>query len=288
MKLVSSPLRSCLHVLVAAGVSCAAAQATTLTYYIDVFSGIAASITPIVPGPGVPMQVPAGGTTVTIQIPQFNTALGTLTQVDFLLNTYSTATATATNSNPDSSETYSNLNTSMPITVSQISAPNVSLGTTNTAGVPSGTVGPATQGFLVFPLSGGLTPTICTTVLHGTVDNSGTNCDVPTGAITATQQNNTGLTATGMNSTSITSGLAAFASASPVNIAYQGIVGAISVNGTETSGNGDLQFSGSGQAGAIFEVTYEYVPLNTPEPTSMMLIGSSILGLGLLLRKKRK
>ena len=287
MKLVPSPLRSGLQLLIAAAVSCVATQASTLTYYIDVFSGIAASTTPITPGPGVPVQVPAGGTTVTIQVPQFNTALGTLTQVDFLLNTFSTATATVTNSNPNSSETYSNLNTSMPITVSQMGPPNVSLGTTNTAGVASGSVGAATPTILQIPLSPGFTATVCTSI-GGTVDPDGIHCDLPTGGVTPTQQNNTGLSATGTASNSITSALGAFESASPVNVPYQGIVGSISVNGTETSGNGDLQFSGSGQAGAIFEVTYEYIPLNSPEPTTMVLIGSSILGLGLLLRRTRK
>ncbi len=260
--------------------SCLAAQANTVSYYIDVFSGaLVATTTPIASGPGVPVQIPAGASPVQIAIPQFNSALGTLTQVDFQLNTFSTATASATNSNTASSENYVNLNTSMPITVSQIAAPNVSLSVTNTAGVPGGTVAAASS--TTIPLSGTFTAPVCTLV-GGIV--SGGNCimTVPT------EQDNPGLTAANSASNTVTSGLDVFESLVPVNLLFNALVGNITVAGTETSGNGDLHFSGSGTAGAIFEVTYEYTLVDTPEPTSMLLIGSSFLGLGLILRKKRK
>ncbi len=267
-----------LQVLVGAGLSCAGAHAATLTYYIDVFSGtLVAGTSPITANPpSVPVQVAAGGSPTTIGVPQFNTGLGTLTQVDFTLLTYSTADATVTNKNTGSSENYTNLSTSMPITVSQITAPNVSLSATNTAGVPSGTVGAA--GTTSIPI--GIITTGTCTALGGTVSSG--NCILPI----PTTQDNPGLTATNSDGTSINSGLSAFEGASPINVMFQALVGAITVTGTETTGNGDLSFGGSGTAGAIFEVTYEYNAVLTPEPTSMVLIGSSILGLGLLLRRK--
>jgi hypothetical protein len=65
---------------------------------------------------------------------------------------------------------------------------------------------------------------------------------------------------------------------------------AVAITGTSTDPHStSLAFQGSGQMGAIATVTYTYSEIATPapEPVTFTLLGSSLIGLGLVARRKR-
>jgi hypothetical protein len=275
MSCAASPLRFPLLLIALVGGS-VSAQANTISYWVDIFSGDPASLTPLI----VPTEVAAGTAPVTISVPQFNEGKGTLTAVNFTLVTAMTATATVTNTDSTASHTFDGLKASMPLTVSELPS-GVSLSTTATAGPVAGSVAKATLS--VLPLgsfAGFLTAGECVT-LGGKV--VGANCDFTT---------NTTASFLGTTVTSSTSAsgapLSLYESFAPAGLKYQTTNLTINVTGNETSGNGKLQFAGSGTGGGILEVDYVFTPAAVPEPTTMILIGSSMFGLGLLLRKKAR
>jgi len=293
------------------------ANASTLTYYVDIFSGNPAQLT-LPTGTGVPTQSTADAGPVTVYVPQFNTTDANpghafqLTSVTFTLleasvatvavnnfdNTGKTTTTTATAcfaaggdhwvagtngcTGIPKTDTFNQLNATMPLSIQQDNFPHVSLTTSDTTSPDKSGVAGAGHYLTVTAA----TASDCTTA-GGFLYNSTTEvCSLP--FIVSGQTSFSGLNATATNSTSINFFLDLFESQHPVNIPYDALVGDISVHGTETSGNGALQFSGLGTAGGIFEVQYNYTEVITPEPASMVLIGSSILTIGLLLRRKQR
>jgi hypothetical protein len=297
---------------------CAAgANASTLTYYVDIFSGNPAQLT-LPTGTGVPTQSTADAGAVTVFVPQFDrndpnpNHVFQLTSVTFTLLEASVASVTVNNvdntgkattstaaacfaaggdawvagtngcTGIPKTDTFNKLNATMPLSVQQDDAPFVSVSTTDTTAPDKSGIAAAGQYLTVMEPTAG----DCTSA-HGFLYDSGTKaCTIP--FIVSGQTSFNGLTASGSNSVSINSFLNLFESLSPVNLPYDAAVGDIGVQGTETSGNGALQFSGAGTAGGIFEVQYNYIEITTPEPASMLLIGSSILSIGLLLRRKQR
>jgi hypothetical protein len=66
------------------------------------------------------------------------------------------------------------------------------------------------------------------------------------------------------------------------------VTDAVSVSGTSTDAHSSsLAYQGSGQMGAIATFTYTYTEVETPEPLTFALVGSSLIGLGLVMRRKR-
>jgi hypothetical protein len=293
------------------------ANASTLTYYVDIFSGNPAQLT-LPTGTGVPTQSTADAGPFSVFVPQFDTNdpnpghAFQLTSVTFTLLEASVATVAVNNIDATGkattataaacfaaggdhwvsgangctgipkTDTFTQLNATMPLSIQQVGYPNVAVSTTDTTAPDKSGVAAAGHYLTVTEPTAG----DCTAA-GGFLYNSSTHaCSLP--FIVSGVTTFSGLTGSGSNSTSITNFLNLFESQHPVNIAYDAAVGDISVHGTETSGNGALQFSGFGTAGGIFEVQYNYTEIITPEPASMVLIGSSILTLGLLLRRKQR
>jgi len=296
----------------------AGAHAATLTYYVDIFSGNPAQLT-LPTGTGVPTQSTANAGPATVLIPQFDRSdpnpnhIFSLTSVTFTLLESSIATATVLNVDNSGTtttataalcfaaggdhwvsgtngctgvlktDTFSGLNATMPLSVTMDVFPFVSVLSTDTTSPNKS--GVAAKGH--YSTFTNVTASVCSANggFNWTSANGGT-CFLP--LVVAGQTSFSGLTASGSNSTSITSFLGLFESLTPGSISFDALVGDIGVQGTQNTSNGSVSFTGSGTAGGIFEVQYNFTEIVVPEPASMVLIGSSILTIGLLLRRKQR
>jgi len=236
----------------------AAANADTLTYYVDIFGGCTAngggcpgtsptgsstaSTTPILLSSAI---LEAAGTQNTVTTPEFDTALGTLDSVTITLETEFVGGLQVFNISGvahDFTGGFANI----PLTVSGSSLPTVS-GTPGVTGL-SGTVQPGIGNPYVSPSD------------------------------TYTASNSTGLLTTGL---SAFEGLGDFS----YNVCQVAADCSASNGATQVGGNGAL-FNGTyGNAGGILEVTYDY-STGTPEPASFFVVGAALLGGGFAWRRR--
>lgn len=119
---------------------------------------------------------------------------------------------------------------------------------------------------------------------------SGSNCHHQTSSINTVSDgviDYNGLTASLLGpTTTVTTGLSAFNAPLSYNFGSSITVGAACC--TPTPPQNVVNFGGSGFAQGELQVTYSYTLTNVPEPGSMFLIGSSMLAVGFLLRRKKR
>ncbi len=245
-------------VVLAAGLGSLTAHASVLTYYVDVFAnGALGTTTATTTNPVAASQL-GPGTSATVLIPKLNQLsdpnpgmMYILTGVQLTLTWASNGTVQVTNL-----DCVFGLGTCPPVDI------------------------PFTSASSDVPLSltlGGVTvnaPGIAGPV-SGVAKNSNDG-----GPVTSFP----GLHGSG-SSTNPAANLALFEGLGNATIGGSVSNGAQSYTGSANSGFPPvLFFGGSSTTGAILKVQYTYSETQTPEPTSMVLIGSSIIGLGLLLR----
>jgi hypothetical protein len=90
------------------------------------------------------------------------------------------------------------------------------------------------------------------------------------------------------NNTVIGNGLNSYYGNGITTLSFNFTSGDAGYSGTEVGGNGHLAFGGTALDGAGIVVTYNYDTLTIPEPGSFVMLGSALLGLGLVIRKRSK
>jgi hypothetical protein len=112
---------------------------------------------------------------------------------------------------------------------------------------------------------------------------------VPGFAVNPTTNWFSGLTGSGTsNNTVIGPGLAAYQGVGANNLSFTFNSGNGSYGGVQTDGSGSLFFGGSAQVGATIQVTYNYDQVAVPEPGTFAILGSALIGLGVVVRRRRK
>lgn len=296
-------------------VSVVAASANSVSYYVDVFgncgnqTGICsappalASTTPIALNS---VNLEPGGISNTIKVPNFNTSIGTLQSVSLLLDWTFTGDVDVLNSDDahhDSSagiHGFTNASASIPLTISGSLLPTINA-TVAIAGInsPVGQVAAPTENFtqlmswnsyysFIEPTA--TSPANGCALYGGTYSSAnGGTCTVATtpatytpGEYTSPQTTQSCTTNLPNNCTSLTlnSGFGAFEAAGYQPFTYNVGASAATYGGSENGQTHFLHFGGSGNGGAVLEVTYNYTPLATPEPASMLMVGILLLGGG--------
>jgi hypothetical protein len=265
-----------------------AAQASTLTYYIDVFGSTSYGNTTLIP---VSSSTEMGaGATATISVPKLDMSSApagfeyVLTSAQLTLTWESDGSVNITNlscfdftaGGGCQEIPFQNASASVPMTVTMggvtVVAPGVAgpLSSSSTT-CPSSPITCAT-----YPGEVGYVAGANETVINGgqTSSYSGLHYgpvhgDDPTGNPVGNLSLFEGF-GPGTIFGSVGNGIQSFAGNVPLGY------------------HSDLAFGGTSKTGGILSVTYTFVQVPVPEPTSMVLIGSSILGLGLLLRRKAR
>jgi len=258
------------HILTAASLAvlaCGIASADTVAYNGTVTY------------PGAQSLPAATDFTYSISLPDFNSSLGTLTGVEIIF--YATETVTSLNLVNSGTNTSSNFTATIDSLVTQ----NFS-NSANSADVFHGTGGAAIS----------FAPYETPTITLGGSSNTGT---CPTGTPSASCNNVTYnlnveddvvkegyTTVTGLN------GLTGVAKAGTSISDYVGsgnfTIGG-NTSGSYTIGGGGSASASIASTGAVAaEVDYTYTPVSaTPEPTTMVLFGSALVGLGLIRKRAR-
>jgi hypothetical protein len=86
-------------------------------------------------------------------------------------------------------------------------------------------------------------------------------------------------------------GLGAYEGNGPANLIFQATSGDVGHTGTEVGSSGFLSFGGQANVGGTIQILYTYSQNPTgevPEPVTMVLVGSAMLGIGVVFRKRRK
>lgn len=245
-------------------------NASTLTYWVDVFGGGCSGTNNTNCLPGTvqggfttpPGSLPAPTTaapnaTSTLAIPQFNQATDpnpgfhyVLTQVALSLNWSATGTVSILD-NTNANVSFNSASAQSNMTLQAGTAQVVALG--------SATQGPGTA--------------VC--------------CNIVNGPSYFGMTTFSGLTGTG--SASQTPGnLSYFEGFGTGNVTASVATTAVSAGGSSSDPNAShLFYNGNANMGAILEVTYTYTEsTNTPEPATVVLVGGALIGVGLLSRRR--
>ncbi|MDR3699913.1 MAG: PEP-CTERM sorting domain-containing protein [Candidatus Sulfopaludibacter sp.] len=255
-------LRGVLHLLVAAALGSVAAHASILNYYVDVFAnGALGTTTATTTNPASASQL-GPGTSASVLIPKLNQLsdpnpgeMYILTGVQLTLSWVSSGTVQVSNldclfgigSCPPVDIPFTSASSNVPLT---LTLGGVTVNAPGVAGPVSGTAKNSTDGGPVNSFAG----------QHG----SGSTGN-PVGNLALFE---------GFGNSTISGNV------SNGSQAYSGTAGA----GYPPA----LSFGGTSTTGAVLQVQYTYTQaqIPVPEPTSMALIGSAMLGFGLLLRRR--
>ena len=251
MRLGNRPIRGLLYLVIPVVLASIPARASMLIYYVDVFgNGAGGTTIATTTAPGSTTEI-GGGVSATVLIPKLNQLSAPPGELYMLTN----VGLSLTWKSAGTVQIFNLSNQDIPFENATANvAMNLSLGGTTVAapGVAGPTSGTALPGLNTFSgLTGG-----------GTAGNPAAN-------------------------------LSAFEALSGGLV---GIVGDVtnlaqSFSGSVVPGNPpDLFFGGNSQTGGILKVTYTYdtVKAPIPEPASLVLMSSSFLVLGLLLRKQKQ
>jgi hypothetical protein len=229
------------------------ASAATITWYNNIFfPGASGGATNSAQGAPTQYTVPFS---TTVEIPRLDitsapvNSIYQLTSVQIVLNWVITGAVGVAN-NDSVNHTFGSAFASIP--VSLVGPDSTTVNGTALAGPASGT---AVPGFAVNP----------TTNWFGGLSGSGTS-----------------------NNTVIGAGLAAYQGVGAANLSFNFNSGNGSYGGVQTDGSGNLFFGGSAQVGAQIQVTYNYDQVAVPEPGTFAILGSALVGLGFVVRRRRK
>jgi len=234
------------------------ANASSITWYNNIFtapdSPTSASNSPV----GAPNQY-STPYSATVTIPTFDplTAppgfINQLTSVQIVMNWLSSGSVTIYNFDSNSAHNFTAASSSVPLSIT---------GPDGTVVNTTALTGPSGGGSVAAAPCGGC---FSSTTVNG-LSGSGTANNTVIGAGLLNYYGN-GITTLNF---SFTSGNAAF-------------------SGTEVGGSGHLAFGGTAIDGAGIAVTYNYVTVaGVPEPSSFLMLGSALLGLGVIIRKRLK
>jgi len=236
------------------------ANASSITWYNNIFippdSPTSASSSPV----GAPNQY-STPYTATVTIPTFDPSTGNpgttnqLTSVEIVLNWVASGSVNVFNFDQSSGHSFTAAQSSVPLT---ITGPDGTV--VNTTAI----TGPSGPGFVA----------------------AAPNCGFP---LCASETTVSGLTGSGTaNNNVVGAGLNSYYGNGITTLSFNYTSGNATYGGTETGGSGHLAFGGTGIDGAGIQVTYNYVTVPTPEPGSFLVLGSALLGLGVLIRKRNK
>jgi len=236
------------------------ANASSITWYNNIFtapdSPTAASSSPL----GTPTLY-TSPYSATVTIPTFSQSTGNpstanqLTSVQIVLNWVSSGSVNVFNFDQTSAHNFTAASSSVPLT---ITGPDGTVVNTTALTGPSGA---------------------------GSVAQA-PNCGFP---LCANETTVTGLSGSGTaNNNVIGAGLNQYYGNGITTLSFSFTSGNSAYTGTEVGGSGHLAFGGSAQDGVGIAVTYNYVTVAVPEPGSFLMLGSSLLGLGLIIRKRMK
>jgi hypothetical protein len=240
-------------------------SASSISYYVDVFSATTAGQLCVGTCPNYTSATlgTGGGPTITLTLPQFNQsgnlAEGTpsaghifvLTDVTLGLNWAATGDVTI----------YNFYSTNVPFTSAQ-AATLMTLTANSTQVVANGvaSTGPGIG--------------ICCNIINGTPIYLG-------------QTNFSGLTGNGVN-TQDTLAFAPYEGFGNNTFSASLATNSVAVSGSSTDPHSaSLAYQGNGQMGAIMTLTYTYAEQAVPEPMTAALSGGALLGLGFIARFKR-
>lgn len=229
-------------------------NASTLTYYVDVFGLGTATETVLTTA-----QLAAPGTHVVLSIPKLNQSsdpnpghIFVLTAVNLALN-YSSLGNIAIDNKFTAPITYTTAFTQADLTLTA--------GGTQVVAQTKASTGPGTAA--------------C--------------CDINVGSFHYAETLINGLAGSGSNNQNAAN-LAAFEGFGAGNFSADVLAGPLSATGSSSdpnAANNNLTFGGSGQSGAIMVVTYTFSESAVPEPVTTSLVGGALIGLAALARSRR-
>jgi hypothetical protein len=276
-------------------------NASTIAYYTDIFvPGPNASYSTsdgsaltnaqlIAEGSGATKyDTTAAGQTASVVLPKFDVTstnpgmYRVLDSVQIAVGWAALGAIDVTNSNA-TSQSFSAATSTVPLYF--FGPGGLTFNVNATAGPVSGTVGPQTTGTVPEDLSsyGSFGSSICVNLLHGSWNPGTQICDAPGSPVNGSSHVS-GVSQTGdAYSSLLTSGLGNFLGNGGTNLSFtvnldQGVYAGSSVPG--------VSFGGSASAGAAMEIIYQYHELPLPEPVTMSLVGSALVGIAVLARRK--
>jgi hypothetical protein len=248
------------------------ASASTITYSADIFATSSTEdATPWLE---------------TVYLPNFDvTALSTpgntavLDSVVVTLDWNTTGAIYVENSDPTSAYAFTDASSSVPLTVTgpgslDVNATAVAGPIDSATSTPSYTTASSASYGEEVPTALSITdyPPYCT-VAHPCIVNG--------------ENDYTGLTGSGSSSGS-PGALSAYEGSGSSDLTFTATAGGGTYAGTEQGGSGNLLFGGNASAGGAVDITYTYHEQLLPEPLTLFTVGSALIGLGLILQRKRK
>ncbi|WP_170153009.1 choice-of-anchor E domain-containing protein [Roseiarcus fermentans] len=193
---------------------------------------------------------------ISFTLPGFDTALGTLTGIEMVLNTSTTAAVNVYNFNLET-KSFADAAVTIPVTVTGPGPTSVT--SHDVAGPVSGTVGPG--GLYWVPALGSY-------------------------ALVAGEVTIPGVTGSASDSASIPNSEFSNYIGSTVNLSYSAAAGQGNYSGSAPTG---VSFSGSATTGGSFDLIYSYETSGVPETSTWAMLGLGFAALGFAsLRSSRK